>query len=153
MPGFARAAGGSLTDEQARIVSAGIKVHFRAAGNALSTNYPPYGVEKGDAQRGKEVFGRACAQCHGADGQGTKHAGAIHDAAFLALVSDQALRRIIITGRPDLQMPNYAESSGRPAGYQPLTSSEIDDLVALLAQWRRTPRAGSIASSRATIDD
>ena len=26
---------------------------------------------------------------------------------FLALVSDQALRRIIITGRPDLGMPNY----------------------------------------------
>ena len=56
--------------------------------------------------------------------------------AFLALISDQALRRIIITGRPDLGMPTYAENDGRPSDFQPLTSAEIDDLVALLADWR-----------------
>jgi cytochrome c oxidase cbb3-type subunit 3/ubiquinol-cytochrome c reductase cytochrome c subunit len=61
----------------------------------------------------------------------------INDRAFLALISDQALRRIIITGRPDLGMPNYAESAGRPKGYKPLTSGEIADVVALLAYWRQ----------------
>ena len=63
-------------------------------------------------------------------------AGAINDVAFLALTSDQTLRRIIITGRPDLKMPDYASRDGRAKDFAPLTSAEIDDLVALLAQWR-----------------
>ena len=63
--------------------------------------------------------------------------GAINDRAFLALISDQALRRIIITGRHDLGMPNYAQTDGRPDDFKPLTSEEIDELVALLASWRR----------------
>ena len=63
-------------------------------------------------------------------------AGAIHDAAFLALISDQALRRYAITGRPDLGMPSFSETSGRDDDFQSLTAAEIDDLVALLASWR-----------------
>ena len=53
-------------------------------------------------------------------------------------ISDQALRRYVITGRPDLGMPDYATAKDRGEHYQPLSSAEIDDLVALLAQWRRT---------------
>ena len=96
----------------------------------------------GSRERGEEVFARACAGCHGPNGSGVPHKGEIHDAindaAFLALISDQALRRIIITGRPDLGMPTYAEGDGRPKDFQPLTAAEIDDLVALLADWRAT---------------
>ncbi len=33
-------------------------------------------------------------------------------------------------------MPSYAEDDGRSTGFQPLTSAEIDNLVALLAAWR-----------------
>jgi hypothetical protein len=73
----------------------------------------------------------------GSDGE-VAIAGPINVPAFLALISDQAIRRIIITGRPDLHMPSYAESDGRPADFQPLTSAEIDDLVALIADWRAT---------------
>ena len=40
---------------------------------------------------------------------GEKRIGAINDPAFLALISDQALRRYAITGRPDLGMPDYAD--------------------------------------------
>jgi len=64
-------------------------------------------------------------------------AGAIHDAAFLSLISDQALRRYVITGRPDLGMPNYADGENRPEGFKPLTPGAIEDLVALLAHWRK----------------
>ncbi len=86
------------------------------------------------------IFRRACAGCHGPNGAGGEgshsRVGAINAPAFLALISDQALRRIIITGRSDLGMPTYAEKQGRSADYQSLSSAEIDDLVALLAEWR-----------------
>ena len=34
----------------------------------------------------------------------------IHEPAFLALTSNQVLRRYAITGRPDLGMPSYAQA-------------------------------------------
>jgi mono/diheme cytochrome c family protein len=101
--------------------------------------------------RGKEIFARACAKCHGSQGQGEdRGAGAINDPSFLALVSDQALRRLIITGRPDLGMPSFNDKAGRQADLKPLKSDEIDDLVALLASWRRgTAAAKPSAESNA----
>ena len=72
----------------------------------------------------------------GGAGQGAQQAGALNDRAFLALISNQALRRIVITGRPDLGMPIYSDSDWRSPKFQPLTSEQIHDLVALLASWR-----------------
>ena len=63
--------------------------------------------------------------------------GAINDPDFLALISDQALRRYVITGRPDLGMPDFANSKGRAAGFQPLTAEDVNHVVALLASWRQ----------------
>jgi hypothetical protein len=87
------------------------------------------------------VFAHACAGCHGSRGQGGKYGdrrvGAINNQAFLALISDQELRRYAITGRPDLGMPAYDGKAGRSRQFRPLTSAEIDDLVALLAYWRQ----------------
>jgi cytochrome c oxidase cbb3-type subunit III len=85
----------------------------------------------------KTTFARACSGCHGQHGEGGDGAGPINDPAFLALTSDQELRRIIITGRPDLDMPDYAGTSGRDPGFKPLDAREIGDLVELLARWRR----------------
>ena len=62
----------------------------------------------------RSTFATACAACHGEHGEGTRAAGAINDAAFLGLASDQFLRRLIITGRTDLKMPNYATPSIAP---------------------------------------
>ncbi len=78
----------------------------------------------GSRERGAMVFERACAGCHGPNGTGGERngatGGAINAPAFLALISDQALRRIIITGRPDLGMPTYAEQR-RPPSRLPTT--------------------------------
>ena len=63
--------------------------------------------------------------------------GAINDRDFLALISDQALRRYVITGRADLGMPDYADPQGRPAGFQPLTTQDVNHVVSLLAFWRQ----------------
>src|SRR5262249_36889571 len=83
----------------------------------------------------KTVFARACACCHGESGR--EQALAINEPAFLALISDQALRRIVITGRPDLGMPSYSGARDGDPKFRPLNSQEVTDLVALLAAWRR----------------
>jgi mono/diheme cytochrome c family protein len=142
MPAFADAKGGPLTADQVRILAQGIKPRWGAdAGRAGSA--PPYLAPEaggGNKEAGARVFSRACAGCHGDKGQGGNYqdrvVGAINDQVFLALISDQALRRLVITGRPDLGMPAFDKPEGRPADFQALSSVEIDDLVALLAYWR-----------------
>jgi cytochrome c oxidase cbb3-type subunit 3/ubiquinol-cytochrome c reductase cytochrome c subunit len=135
---------GALTDAQIKVLAEGIKTHWGPPAS-LRPSVPAYrsaaGSRGGDKDRGAHVFARACAGCHGKDGQGVEREHRldrkIHDPAFLALISDQALRRYIITGRPDLGMPAYDGKKGRPEDFQALTSAQIDDLVALLANWRR----------------
>jgi mono/diheme cytochrome c family protein len=82
------------------------------------------------------TFVRACSGCHGTHGQGGDAGGRINDPSFLALISDQELRRVILTGRSDLGMPDYAGTDGRDPEFKPLTSEEIANLVSLLAYWR-----------------
>lgn len=145
MPAFARDLGGTLTDQQIEILATGLSEHWQTE-KQFPNNVPAYEAAaspdrqpaSADVTRGAELFAQACAECHGTNGTGEGgYAGAINDPDFLALISDQALRRIVITGRPDLGMPNYAEDDGRAADYQPLTSDQIGDLVALMASWRR----------------
>jgi cytochrome c oxidase cbb3-type subunit 3 len=150
MPAFATKRGGALTNAQVRALAAGLKPRWGATDKSRGS-VPPYfvatGSGVGDMGRGVKVFARACAPCHGPLGEGGENgdrgAGAINDPAFLALISDQELRRYAITGRPDLGMPNYADKTGRPHDYQPMTSAEIVDLVALLASWRHGDRLTS----------
>ena len=78
----------------------------------------------------------ACAGCHGENGRTESRPGSVNERAFLSLLSPQVLRRLIITGRPDLKMPDYADRAGRPRDFKPLTSQQIADLVALLTYWR-----------------
>jgi cytochrome c oxidase cbb3-type subunit III len=101
----------------------------------------------------KTTFARACAGCHGAHGQGAEKAGAIDDQALLALVSKQFLYRLVITGRADLGMPDYAGTNGRPPDFHPLDSGEIAELVELLSSWRqRGASAERTARQPATVN-
>jgi cytochrome c oxidase cbb3-type subunit 3 len=139
MPAFAKAQGGSLTDAQVKVLAEGIKPRWGKEVTEPKSKLPPYRASaKGNAERGKDVFMRACMGCHGDQGEGEEKDGQrhnrIHEPAFLALISNQALRRIVITGRPDLGMPSYAERPNE-ADFKPLTPAEIDDVVALLASW------------------
>ena len=142
MPAFAASQGGHLTDAQIKVLALGIRKEWRPSEPAPA-GAPPYlarqaktdGAAPGNRDNGLKVFTRACAGCHGDHGQGGRH-GAINDPNFLALISDQALRRFVITGRPDLGMPDYAGTKGRPEDFQPLTAENVTDVVALLAYWR-----------------
>jgi cytochrome c oxidase cbb3-type subunit 3 len=153
MPAFAQDRGGPLTGPQVKVLADGIKKRWQASGSrssSLPAYIGPAQTGGGKKDEGARVFARACARCHGSQGQGEKdghplRGRAINNQAFLALISDQALRRIIITGRPDLGMPAYNDKEGRPADYRALTSAEIDDLVALLRYWRHGGSSGEVA--------
>ncbi|HEV3163093.1 MAG TPA: cytochrome c [Isosphaeraceae bacterium] len=143
MPAFSVENGGTLTVAQVKALAEGLKTRWQPA-PTLDEKVPPYTIAQGvdgktsagDKERGADVFDRACASCHGMEGEGGKQ-GAIHDRAFLALASDQVLRRYAITGRPDLGMPAYDGKRGRSSDFKPLSAQEITDLVALLAEWRK----------------
>ena len=144
MPAFVRHRDGPLTTAQVKALAEGIKERWgptRHEAQALPSYLTPAGANGANKKEGQRVFARACAGCHGSQGQGgndgERPVGAISDRAFLALVSDQALRRYVITGRPDLGMPPFDGNIGRPEEFRPLSSAEINDLVALLAYWRR----------------
>ena len=54
------------------------------------------------------------------------------DGSYLALVSDQYLRTIVICGRPDLDAPDWR---GNVQG-RPMTAQEVSDVVAWLVAQR-----------------
>ena len=64
------------------------------------------------------------------------NAGPLHSAAFLGLISDQALRRIVITGRSDLGMPDYRKLGETRPGGRALDSRQVSDIVAYVTSWR-----------------
>jgi hypothetical protein len=54
------------------------------------------------------------------------------DGSYLALVSDQQLRTIVIAGRPELDAPDWR---GDVAG-RPMAAQDISDVVAWLSSQR-----------------
>jgi len=132
-PPFARSAGGLLTDEQIDILINGMRMQWAQPDALAGAGLPPYAADgSGDAHGGAAVYDAACRSCHGADGTGTHSLGSIVDPAFLTLVSNQALRTLIIAGRPDLRHPDWRSY---PVG-QPLTAQQVSDVVAWLAARR-----------------
>jgi cytochrome c oxidase cbb3-type subunit III len=133
MPPFAQSAGGMLTDEQINVITSEMFSHWGRKGFLDGINPPSYAARTpGDAARGEMVFGTYCASCHGSEGHGGSKASAISNDSFLALFSDQGLRTIVITGRPELGAPDWLENvSGKP-----MSDQEITDVVAWLASRR-----------------
>jgi cytochrome c oxidase cbb3-type subunit III len=133
MPAFAQTAGGFLTDEQINALTSGIFSRWERKGILDGKNPPSYAAKTtGDAAHGEIVFGTYCASCHGSEGRGGAKGSAITDGSFLALVSNQGLRTIVITGRPDLRAPDWR---GNVPG-KPMSEREITDVVAWLASRR-----------------
>src|SRR5215472_7836170 len=132
MPGFARSAGGLLTDRQIDVLVQGMRRWAKPEALQGATP-PPYKAESpGDAQRGNEVYTTFCASCHGPGGKGGEKASSIVDGSYLALVSDQYVRTIVICGRPDLNAPDWR---GNVQG-RPMTAQEVSDVVAWLVAQR-----------------
>jgi cytochrome c oxidase cbb3-type subunit III len=133
MPAFAQSAGGMLTAAQVDVIVKGIRERWSKPDLFQGGDPPPYSSSvPGDTAHGTEVYATYCSSCHGADGRGGQKAGSIVDGSFLALVNNQALRTIVITGRPELGAPDWrSDLPGRP-----MTAQEISDVVAWLASQR-----------------
>ena len=133
MPAFAQRAGGMLTEQQVEAITSGIFSRWGQKQVIDGANPPSYAAKTaGNADHGQLVYGTYCASCHGSEGRGTPKGGAITNDSFLALVSDQGLRTIVITGRPELGAPDWR---GNVPG-RPMTDQEITDVVAWLASRR-----------------
>jgi len=138
MPAFAISAGGSLTDQQVDALVNGMRTSWLKAGTLEGANPPSYKATKpADTVRGQQAYATYCASCHGAAGSSAKSkAGSITQPAFLSLVSDQALRTIVIAGRPDIGQPDWRND--QPG--HPMSDQEVTDVVSWLSSQR--PKAG-----------
>jgi cytochrome c oxidase cbb3-type subunit 3 len=137
MPAFAQPAGGMLTGQQIEAITGGILSRWGRKQDLDGANPPSYAAKAaGNVDHGQLAFGTYCASCHGSEGGGTPKGSAITNDSFLALVSDQGLRTMVITGRPELGAPDWR---GNVPG-RPMTDQEITDVVAWLASRRaQTP--------------
>jgi mono/diheme cytochrome c family protein len=127
MPAFAISAGGALTDKQIDVLVRGMRQHWAAAGLGRFNRMPPYlQPADSDASRGKQVFERSCASCHKHSKQG------ITSPDYLALVSDQALRTMIVAGRPDIGEPDSQHADPAAA----LSDQDVTDVVRFLGSLR-----------------
>jgi mono/diheme cytochrome c family protein len=133
MPAFARSFGGMLTDKQIDVITTQIRARWGRPGILEGVTVPSYTAKStGDAARGELAYKTYCESCHGAEGHGGQEGSAITDGAFLALVSDQGLRTVVIAGRPELKAPDWR---GNVPG-KPMSEQEITDVVAWLASKR-----------------
>jgi cytochrome c oxidase cbb3-type subunit III len=133
MPAFSESAGGMLTDAQIDLITKEIRSRWSKAGTLAIANVPPYLPKtSGDTHRGEVAYKTYCESCHGPSGVGGGKGSAITDDSFLALVSDQGLRTIVITGRPELGAPDWR---GNVPG-KPMSDQEVTDVVAWLASRR-----------------
>ena len=133
MPAFAETSGGLLTNAQIDVIVRETRSRWSRHGVLDGANPPSYAAKsEGDLQRGAVAYQTYCESCHGVGGRGTPKGSAIVNDSFLALVSDQGLRTLVITGRPELGAPDWR---GNVPG-RPMSDQDVTDVVAWLISKR-----------------
>lgn len=103
---------------------------------------------KADASKGKLLFDKNCASCHGVDARGGKGTGkmfsrprdlpiappALNNQGFLNSASDQMLKTIITHGRRQTPMPAASQFN--------LSEDDIDNLVSYIRSFQQTMMSG-----------
>lgn len=122
MPAWSQQNGGALTDEDIRYLVSFIRA-WQPTAPTVTT-----GVVISDAARGLSLFNGTCFVCHGENGQGGGIAPAINNPARLGALDDDWYRQTINGGRPAKGMPTWGTV---------LSSSQIEDIIALVDAWRK----------------
>jgi mono/diheme cytochrome c family protein len=148
MSAFAQKEGGMLTDDQVNAIIRGIRERWSKPNALGGDSAPPYAAKSaGDAAHGQSVYASFCSSCHGSEAAGGPKAGSVVDKAYLSLITDQGLRTIVITGRPDFNAPDWRNN----VPGHPMSDQEITDVVAWLASQRpnRTPNTSQQTANSA----
>jgi mono/diheme cytochrome c family protein len=141
MTAFAQSAGGMLTDAQVNALIAGMRRQWLQPNVFGGTAPPAYAqLQGGDPHRGETTYALRCATCHESSRQ------QITSPIYLSLIGDQALRSIIIAGRPDIGQPDWQHDSSGGKAAAPLSPQEVEDIVTYLGGLRN-PAPGQAASS------
>ncbi|HEX9199428.1 MAG TPA: cytochrome c [Acidobacteriaceae bacterium] len=141
MPPFGKAAGGMLTDRQIAILAEGMEQHWGNTSALARHTAPAYASSApGNPAQGEKAFATFCARCHGADGTGAspvngEATGSLVDPAYLALISNQGLRSIILAGQIE-QGEHTWRAYQTGSGARSMTDQEITDTVAWLTSHR-----------------
>ena len=141
MPAFAQSAGGMLTDAQVNALIAGMRKAWSQPNALHGATPPPYAQSgAGDPVHGQQTYTARCASCHQSPQQD------ITSSNYLALVGDQALRTIIIAGRPDIGQPDWRlgpvpSPDGKPTVFAyvfgpALSPQDVSDIVSYLGSLR-----------------
>jgi len=132
MPAWAQSAGGMLTDTQINVLVTGMRKEWAKPDAFAGATPPPYAQsQSGDAQRGRQLYQARCAGCHQKPARQQ-----LTSPVYLSLVSDQALRSIIIAGRPDIGQPDWQHDNPNGAAGQPLSDQNVTDIVTYLHSLR-----------------
>lgn len=132
MPAWAQSAGGMLTDAQINAIIAGMRKEWAKPDTFAGLNPPPLAQNQaGNVQRGRQLYQSRCAQCH----QGPQRQQLLSP-VYLSLVGDQALRSIIIAGRPDIGQPDFQHDNPGAAAGRPLSDQNVTDIVTYLHSLR-----------------
>jgi cytochrome c oxidase cbb3-type subunit 3 len=124
MSAWSQRAGGPLTPAEVEAVIKLLRTWEHGAHPKLDES-----PIKGDIARGAEHYAKLCAACHGARGVGGQNIQ-LGDPALLATASNGFLRYAINRGRSGTPMPAFEKTLGHEG---------IEDVMALLREWQRTP--------------
>jgi len=145
MAAFARSQGGILTDAQVGALIAGMRARWLQPNVFAGAPPPPYAqAQTGDAHAGEQTYQARCSACHAPSRQ------QITSRNYLALVADQALRSIIIAGRPDIGQPDWSHLGPGGKAAPPLSAEDVDNIVAYLASLRSAASAAQTAMNTPT---
>jgi mono/diheme cytochrome c family protein len=121
MPAWSVDFGGPLTDEDIRDVVAFIRAWEPTAPEIEPAVFEP------DSSRGALLFSTTCSICHGDDGKGSDDGPAVNDTLRLVTLDNDWYRGVIANGRPAKGMPTWGTV---------LNPNQIEDLIALVDDWR-----------------
>jgi mono/diheme cytochrome c family protein len=121
MPAWSVDFGGPLTDEDIRSVVAFIRAWEPTAPEIEPEVFEP------SPTRGALLFEATCAVCHGSGGIGGANGPDVNEPTRLAELDDDWYRGVIRYGRPAKGMPTWGTV---------LSPEQIEDLIALIGEWR-----------------
>lgn len=129
MPAWSETAGAMLTPRQVDAIVKGMRTEWAKPNAFGGATPPPYHQPAGgNVQHGQQAYQAHCSSCHQPNRQ------QITSPVYLSLVSDDAIRSMIIAGRPDIGQPDWRHDD--PQGGQPLSPQDVTDIVAYLASLR-----------------